>query len=169
MANKWVCLDKKEIEFLTATCIAFDSDVSRGIARKLEKQSKRITIASAKGKGYGFQYWVCERLSELLGTPWVQSDDQSLIQSRPGAQHGSDIILRGDAYVKFPFDIECKSTENMNIVSTVEQAKANTKQGRDWLILHRKKALAEPVVLMAWSAFEKLYRKVLSLETKKTS
>lgn len=162
MANKWVCLDTNEIKYLRERLASVGDSYSTVLAKKLEKQSKRITVASAKQKGYGFQYWVCERLSGLLGIPWVQADDQSLIQSRPGAQHGSDIILRGEAYLKFPFDIECKSTENMNIVSTVEQAKANTKGDRDWLIFHRKKALPEPVVIMAWSAFEKLYRRILN-------
>ena len=77
-------------------------------------------------------------------------------------QHGTDIIVRGEIYNKFPFDIECKAQENLNIPEWVRQAQDNKKENRDWLVIFKKQTIGTtPLVLMDWNTFEKLIRRVI--------
>lgn len=127
------------------------------IYRKMVRAKKRITVQSAKDKGRNLQYWVCGRIADILHITFNQSDDLCPIHSREMGQTGSDIVFRTMEVQKaFPFSIECKSTENFELVKTVKQAKDNQRDGTDWLIVHKRKAFTEPIVIMEWSAFEKL-------------
>lgn len=130
------------------------------LIKKFERAEKKIKTSSAKGKGRSLQYWVCERIAEMFGIKFVQSDDTCLIQSRPMGQHGTDIVLRGELYNKFPYDIECKAQESLSIPDWVRQARANTKEGRKWLVVFKKQTIGgEPLALMDWSTFEELFKK----------
>lgn len=119
-----------------------------------------MNTASCKAKGRKLQKWVCARLADIFNTEYDQQDDNCAIHSREMGQSGTDVILRGDLFDKFPFDIECKNTEKLSLWNTIEQAKNNTKPDRDWLIVH-KKNYENPVVIIDWFAFEKLFRKLL--------
>lgn len=165
---KEILLDEKETNALiglllgTKPCPSHEKLYSKLIT-KLENSKKKIKTSSAKAKGRNLQYWVCERLSELFGCKFDQSDDSCLIQSRPMGQHGTDIILREPLSSRFPFDIECKACEKLSIPDWVRQAKANTKKGKFWLLVFRKKTLGNnPVVLMDWETLEKLYKGEIS-------
>jgi hypothetical protein len=126
----------------------------------MERSLTRIKTSSAKDKGRALQYFVCDHISMLLyGKPFNQKDDNCLIHSREMGQAGSDIILRGDAQERFPFTVECKSTESFSLVPTINQVRANLKKGTDWLIVHRRKALPDPIVILTWEAFERLLGK----------
>ena len=46
-----------------------------------------------------------------------------------------DITLRDEALQKFPFSIECKSTESINLRDFIQQAKSNQKEGTDWMVV----------------------------------
>lgn len=130
---------------------------SKKIIGKLERAEKKIKTSSAKGKGRNLQYWVCERIAEMFGIKFVQSDDTCLVHSREMGLSGCDIILRGESYNKFPYDIECKAQESLSIPDWVRQARANTKKGRRWLVVFKKQTIGgEPLVLMDWSTFEEL-------------
>ena len=134
-----------------------DSVPAKKIMGKLERAEKKIKTSSAKGKGRSLQYWVCERIAEMFGIKFVQSDDTCLVHSREMGQHGTDICLRGELYNKFPFDIECKAQESLSIPDWVRQARANTKKGRKWIVVFKKQTIGgEPLVLMDWSTFEEL-------------
>lgn len=148
MASKWVLLTDKDRENIL-------EGISIGGAtyKKIEALDKRIKVSSAKGKGRNLQMWVCEQISKLLNIPFVQSDDSSLIASRPMGQHGLDCILRGEALKRFPYSIECKNSEQLDLVGTINQAKANEAKGTHWLIVHKRKALAKPIVIMEWDTF----------------
>jgi hypothetical protein len=126
------------------------------LAKKMEH--KKIKVSSAKGKGRNLQYWVCERIADITGIPWVQSDDNCEIHSREIGLHGQDIVLRGEAAKKFPFSIECKSSEQLNLVETIAQASSNNIPGREWLIVHKRKAIPNPIVVMDWKTFEWIWR-----------
>lgn len=126
------------------------------LAKKMEH--KKIKVSSAKGKGRNLQYWVCERIADITGIPWVQSDDNCEIHSREMGQAGVDLVLRGKAAEKFPFSIECKSSEQLNLVDTVNQATRNNLPGRNWLIIHKRKAIPNPIVVMDWKTFEWIWR-----------
>lgn len=132
------------------------------LIKKIERAERKIKTSSAKGKGRNLQYWVCERIAEMFGIKFVQSDDTCLVHSREMGQHGTDICLRGELYNKFPFDVECKAQESLSIPDWVRQARTNTKEGRKWLVVFKKQTIGgEPLVLMDWSTFEKLVKKRL--------
>jgi hypothetical protein len=130
---------------------------SSKLRAKLERAGKRIKVQSAKGKGMNFQREICQKISDLIGIPYLRGNDDSLIESRGGGQHGVDIILRGEAKKRFPFSIEVKNQENMNLVETIKQAQENQVDGTTWLVVHRRKALPMDLVIMAWESFEELY------------
>lgn len=158
MSSRAVPLSDKEmnaiVESLSATSGVNPNHVV--LINKLQRAFKRITVASAKQKGMNGQHWIADRIAEIFNIEWKQSDDQSLIAVRPSGQHGTDIILRGDMYKRFPWDVEAKWSESLNLSGTIEQAEANTKPGRNWLIVHKRKSFQEPIVIMKWSAFENM-------------
>lgn len=171
MASKWILLTDKEMgeiqhKFNTNGTEYVGHDkrlveyqkIARSVYQKIERARTRIKISSAKGKGRGLQMWVCERIALMIGLPFKNQDDQCLIHCREMGQAGKDVILRGEAKKRFPFSIECKSTESLNIVSTIAQVKANTEKDEEWLIVHKRRALPMPIVMMAWTTFEKLFR-----------
>jgi hypothetical protein len=169
--SRWVCLTDQEIKALIQVYVDIDTHLTNVTIpeeikkpldsgrKKLEKSLKRIKISSAKGKGRGLQQWVCERIARLLHIPYNQQDDQCFIHAREMGQAGVDVILRGRVREVFPFDIECKSTEKLNITSAIHQAIANQKEGSRWLLVHKSRALPEPVVTVSWETFEYLYIK----------
>lgn len=117
-----------------------------------------IKPSSCKQKARALQKWVCEQLSRISGIPWGP-EDEKLIQSRPMSQRGVDVILRGEAAVRFPYSFECMSGESFQLVAKVEQARKNEKPGRPWIVVHRRKKFADPIVLMSWETFENLLDK----------
>ena len=116
----------------------------------------RIKISSAKAKGRNLQKWACEKISELLAISWGFEDDK-LIQPRLMGQSGTDVILRGDAYNKFNFDIECKSTEKISLYKDIEQARNNTREGRNWLLIHKRNRSKPIIILDAQVFFDILF------------
>ena len=133
---------------------------AKKIISKLDRAQKTIKVSSRKGKGRGLQYWVCDRIAKMFGIEFIQSDDTCPVHSREMGQHGTDVCLRGDMYQKFPFDIECKSCETLSIPEWVRQARENKKENRDWLLVFKKQTIGhEPLVVMEWETFEKLFMK----------
>jgi hypothetical protein len=134
------------------------AEVSAKVPRLAKKMvHKKITTASAKGKGMSFQRKVCELLAELIGVPYTK-EDSSLISPRTSGCNGTDIILRGAAHKLFPYACECKSAETLNLVSAIEQAKANISDEKGYIIFHKKKALCEPIIIMNFSSFSEIWK-----------
>lgn len=120
----------------------------------------RIKIRSAKNKGMRLQKWVCEQIARIAGIAFDNQDDACEIHSRECGLSGVDVILRGGASKLFPFSVECKSTEKWSVMQAVEQAKTNTRQGTDWLLV-MKKNHSEPVVVLDAKVFFDIYEKVI--------
>jgi hypothetical protein len=40
---------------------------AKKIISKLERAETKIKVSSAKGKGRGLQYWVCDRIAKMFG------------------------------------------------------------------------------------------------------
>lgn len=156
-ASRWLCLTGDEIDLIKGTLEARGDSDSLKLVEKIKKATKRIAVSSAKGKGRELQKWVCREISELTGIPYNQQDDDCLIHGREMGQAGVDIILRGAARELFPFSIECKSTEKLSLTTTILQARANTQDGTDWMIVHRNKAVREPIIILTWEAFARIY------------
>lgn len=160
---KEILFKSDEVEMIKKALSAHygcEEKYAKKIISKLERAEKTIKVSSRKGKGRNLQYWVCERIAKIFNIEFNQSDDCCLIHSREMGQHGTDIIVRGDLYKKFPFDIECKSCETLSIPSWVRQARENNKkEDRSWLVVFKKQTIGgEPLVIMDWSCFEKLVK-----------
>ena len=158
--SKTIKLEKKEIEYILN--LLKDNFKLYGInesilLKKLQRVLKPIKHSSAKAKGRNLQKWVCGKISEIIDIPYDQQDDQCLIHSREMGQAGVDIILRGEALERFPFSIECKNTEGFSIGPTITQIENNLILGTDWIIVHKKKMYKQPLVMMYWETFQKLF------------
>jgi len=75
---------------------------------------------SAKAKGRRLQQWVRDQLIEQLD---VHPED---IESRSMGAGGEDLIMARAARQKFPYSIECKNVEKLNIWEAYAQATANS-------------------------------------------
>ena len=64
---------------------------------------------SAKAKGRRFQQWVRDKLVESLG---IHPED---IESRSMGAGGEDLIMARAAREKFPYSVECKNQERLNL------------------------------------------------------
>ena len=74
---------------------------------------------SAKAKGRRFQQWVRDKLIENLN---IHPED---IESRSMGAGGEDLIMARAAREKFPYSIECKNQEKLNIWESYSQAQSN--------------------------------------------
>lgn len=169
---KEMIFSKDESELIKKVLFRFVHEVERKdksvilaekLIKKFERAEKKIKTSSAKGKGRGLQYWVCEKIAGIFGIEFKQGDDECLIHSREMGQHSVDIILRGELKKKFPFSIECKACESLSIPDWVRQSRTNKKEDRDWLLVFKKQTIGhEPLVLMEWETFEKIIVKGLN-------
>ena len=93
---------------------------------------------SAKAKGRKLQQWVRDQLIEHRQ---VHPED---IESRSMGAGGEDLIMARDARQKFPYSIECKNQEKLNVYDAYDQACANSGDHEPILFMkkNRKKALA---------------------------
>jgi hypothetical protein len=164
LAIRVVSFSDEEILFLknSLSVNAFPSkwDLVRKICSKLDRSQRRITNASAKAKGMDLQKWVCEKVAQLLGVRWDNRWDESPVASRPSGQHGCDVILRGGARKRFPWDLECKAMKELRIADAVKQAESNVAEGRFPAVVYRQTGAA-PVVVMSWETFEAVNKKLL--------
>ena len=95
---------------------------------------------SAKAKGRKLQQWVRDQLIEQLD---VHPED---IESRSMGAGGEDLIMARAARQKFPFSIECKNQEKLNVYEAYAQACANS--GDHEPILFMKKNRKKPLVVL---------------------
>ena len=89
---------------------------------------------SAKAKGRRLQQWMRDLLIEKLD---VHPED---IESRSMGAGGEDLIMARAAREKFPYSIECKNQESINIWKSLEQAKENSNGYTPCLIFKRNRS-----------------------------
>ena len=99
---------------------------------------------SAKSKGRKFQQWVRDLLVEH------KKIDPEDIESRSMGASGEDIIMSKDARKKFPFSIECKNVEKLNVYDAYEQAIANSKDYQPILFMKKNRKPALVVLDAEW-------------------
>ena len=75
-----------------------------------------MKVQSAKAKGRNLQKWTRERLIEELE---IHVED---IESRSMGASGEDLIMARAARKKFPYSIECKNQERVNVWESYKQA-----------------------------------------------
>ena len=106
---------------------------------------------SAKAKGRRFQQWVRDQLIETLN---VHPED---IESRSMGAGGEDLIMARAAREKFPYSIECKNQESVNVWKAYEQSEENSGDYEPIVVLKRNKT--KPLVLIDADYFVKLHDK----------
>jgi hypothetical protein len=116
-----------------------------------------IKISSRKQKGRVLQQWVAKKISDITGIGYGKDKD---IESRPMAQAGTDVILRGDAQDLFPYAVECKNVENLNLWEAVKQAKANQKEDTNWLLVVKRNK-EKPIAIVDADVFFNLCKEVI--------
>ena len=105
---------------------------------------------SAKAKGRRLQQWVRDLLIEKLD---IHPED---IESRSMGAGGEDLIMARAAREKFPYSIECKNQESVNLWKSYEQAQENSKDYEPVVII--KKNNFKPLVVVDAEHFIKLHK-----------
>ena len=85
---------------------------------------KRMRPQSAKAKGRRLQQQFRDLLIEKLD---IHPED---IESRSMGAGGEDLVMARAAREKFPFSIECKNVEKLNVWEAYNQAKENSTPSR---------------------------------------
>ena len=106
---------------------------------------------SAKAKGRRLQQWFRDLLIEKLD---IHPED---IESRSMGAGGEDLIMARAAREKFPYSIECKNQESVNLWKSYEQAQENSKDYEPVVVLKRNNT--KPLVLVDAEYFVKLHEK----------
>ena len=107
---------------------------------------------SAKAKGRRFQQWVRDQLIEKLN---VHPED---VESRSMGAGGEDLIMARAAREKFPFSIECKNVEKLNVWEAYKQAKENA--GKYVPIVVMKKNQEKPLIVIDAEEFVNIMENV---------
>jgi hypothetical protein len=123
--------------------------------KDLKIKKKPISVSSRKAKGRELQKLVANKISEITG---IKCGKDEAISSRGGGQSGTDIVLIDKAKKLFPYSVECKRTEKLNLHDAVKQAKANQMKDTDWLVISRR-SNEDAIVSMDIDAFFRLCEK----------
>lgn len=107
---------------------------------------------SAKAKGRRLQQWVRDLLIEKLD---VHPED---IESRSMGAGGEDLIMARAAREKFPFSIECKNVEKLNVWEAYKQAKENA--GKYVPIVVMKRNQEKPLIVIDAEEFVNIMENV---------
>ncbi len=105
---------------------------------------------SAKAKGRRLQQDVKNKLIEELD---VHPED---IESRSMGAGGEDLIMARAARKKFPYSIECKNQEKVNVWKAYEQCEANSGDYEPVVII--KKNNVKPLAVIDLDYFIKMHK-----------
>ena len=111
-----------------------------------------MKTSSAKAKGRNLQKKIRELLIEHLN---IDPED---IESRSMGAGGEDLIMARAARQKFPFSIECKNVEKLNVWEAYEQAKANCNDYEPLVVM--KKNQKKPLVVIDANYFISLVKRL---------
>ena len=106
---------------------------------------------SKKAKGRRLEQWVRDI---LIGKLEVHPED---IESRSMGAGGEDLIMSRSAREKFPYSIECKNQESLNIWKSYEQAQQNSGNYEPIVVIKRNNV--KPLVLVDADYFVELHKK----------
>ena len=112
-----------------------------------------MKTSSAKAKGRRLQQWFRDLLIEKLD---VHPED---IESRSMGAGGEDLIMARAARKKFPYSIECKNQESVNVWNAYEQAKENSGDYEPIVVLKRNNT--KPLILVDADYFVRLHNELV--------
>ena len=105
---------------------------------------------SAKAKGRRLQQQFRELLIEELG---IHPED---IESRSMGAGGEDLIMARAARERFPYSIECKNVEKLNVWEAYKQAEENSKDYEPVVVM--KKNNHKTLVVIDAEHFVKIHK-----------
>jgi hypothetical protein len=108
-----------------------------------------MKTSSCKAKGRNLQKWVRDLILESF--PSLEADD---VRSTSMGAGGEDVQLSPAARKLFPYSLECKNVEKLNVWAAYEQAEANSGEHEPLLVM--KKNRKKPLVVIDAEAFVKL-------------
>jgi hypothetical protein len=104
------------------------------------------TIRSRKNKGCRLQNKVVELLRAYF-PHWTDDDIKPAVMG----EAGEDIHLSSTARKEFPFSIECKNQEKVNIWAAIEQAESNAKNNIPAVVFKRNRS--DTYIIMNFGKF----------------
>ena len=105
---------------------------------------------SAKSKGRRLQQWFRGLLITALHI------DEADLESRSMGAGGEDIMMAKAARHLFPYSVECKNQEKLNVWSAYEQAETNAGKFEPLVVI--KKNRRNPLVVIDAEYFVNLHR-----------
>jgi hypothetical protein len=114
------------------------------------RKNIEVKTQSAKAKGRRLQQWFRDLLIENLG---VHPED---VESRSMGAGGEDLIMARAAREKFPYSIECKNQEKVNIWQSYSQAAENSKDYEPVVVVKRNNH--KPLVIVDAEYFVGLHK-----------
>ncbi len=108
---------------------------------------------SAKAKGRRLQQWVRDQLIEELD---VHPED---IESRSMGAGGEVLIMARAAREKFPYSVECKNQEKLNVWESYSQATENSGDYEPIVVIKRNNH--KPLVVVDAEYFVRLHNEKL--------
>tara|TARA_B100001540_G_scaffold33266_1_gene29246 strand:- start:32 stop:550 length:519 start_codon:yes stop_codon:yes gene_type:complete len=111
--------------------------------------------SSAKAKGRRLQQRIVSDILKLF--PSLEEDD---VTSRSMGAGGEDILLSPAARRLFPFSVECKNCERLNVWSAIEQAEANLPRSDVTGLVVFSRNHAKTYVAFEWKGFLALLERV---------
>ena len=118
-------------------------------APDVDVKDVKVKTQSAKAKGRRFQQWVRDQLIEKLD---VHPED---VESRSMGAGGEDLIMARAAREKFPYSIECKNQETLNVWKAYEQAESNSGDYEPVVFIKRNNQ--KPLVVVDAEYFVRLH------------
>ena len=109
-----------------------------------------MKVQSGKAKGRRLQQWVRDLLVESLD---IHPED---IESRSMGAGGEDLIMSRAARQSFPYSIECKNQEKINVWSAYDQATENSGNYTPIVVIKRNRS--KPLVVIDAESFIDLHK-----------
>ena len=104
--------------------------------------------SSAKSKGRRLQKWFADLLIDRLE---LSPED---LESRPMGSQGEDIILGIQSRLDFPYSVECKNQEAVNVWKAYDQAESNSSKYEPLVVIKRNRS--KPLVVLDSEHFVEL-------------
>ena len=135
---------------VTSVTVLLESVVDVDVTFVIVEERQIMKTQSAKAKGRRFQQWVRDKLIEVLD---IHPED---IESRSMGAGGEDLIMARAARETFPYSIECKNQEKINLWESYKQATENS--GKYEPVVFIKRNNHKPLVVVDADYFISLHK-----------
>lgn len=106
---------------------------------------------SCKAKGRRLQQFVANEVQRAFA---LETDD---VRSTSMGANGEDVLLSAAARARFPFAVECKNTERINLWEAWSQTKSNAGAHSPLLVVHKNNS--DTLCVLHWKVFMEMARR----------